>query len=375
MMNMPEKRSKTPLKMGLIGCGWFGRFCLTAYSKTSDIELIAVADTNAKIAKETGDLYGVRWYSNPDQIINNPEIDLVHIATPPNTHASFASQALQQMKHVLCEKPLALSIEEGNQLVNLAKAKNRILPVNFILRYVPIVDIIKEIIDNQLFGKPIRAYFENYAADEKLHPKHWFWDSTQSGGIFIEHGVHFFDLYQYWFGNSEVLWATRLMREGTAIEDRVYCAMKHASGVFSSHYHGFDQPDLLDRQVHGILFETADILIKGWIPLSIEIQGYITKENSQILQSICPEGNLSINDKTPSKMTGRWKNIQNVHEFRFDYQLPDPKFKVYAQAVQALIRDQIRYILDPTHQRVIDEMNGLETLKLAVLATKKRINR
>ena len=366
---MAHKNVNRPLKLGLIGCGWFGQLCLTSYSNIPDLELYAVADTNEEIARRTGNQYGVNWYSDPSSIINLPEIDLIHIATPPHTHYSLAKQALNQQKHVLCEKPLALSIDEAKELVSIARAKNRILPVNFILRYVPIVDIIKKMIDTKLFGEPVRAFFENYAADEKLHPKHWFWNLTQSGGIFIEHGVHFFDLYTYWFGNSEILWATSLIREGTEIQDRTYCAMKHSSEVFSSHYHGFDQPDILDRQTHGILFETADIVIKGWIPLSIEIQGYITKEKARGLQTICPDGDLLLENEPAKQMTGRWKQIQNAYSFKFYYQLPNPKFEVYAQAIQALIRDQIHYILDPTHPRVIDESNGLEALKLAVQAT------
>ncbi len=366
---MAKENANRPLKLGLIGCGWFGKLCLSSYSDIPNLELHAVADTNEEVARKTGYQYGIKWFSDPSSIINLPEIDLVHIATPPNTHYSLAKQALQQQKHVLCEKPLALSIEEGKELVELAKAKNRILPVNFILRYVPIVDIIKKLIDAKIFGEPIHAYFENYAADEKLHPEHWFWDSTQSGGIFIEHGVHFFDLYTYWFGNSEILWATSLIREGTNIQDRVYCAMKHSSGVFSNHYHGFDQPDLLDRQTNGILLETADILIKGWIPLSIEIHGYITKEKAKHLQEICPDGDLSIESEEAIQMTGRWKQIQNAYSFKFYYQLQNPKFEVYAQAIQGLIQDQIHYIFNPAHPRVINESNGLEALKLAVQAT------
>ena len=62
-----------------------------------------------------------------------------------------------------------------------------ILPVNLVLRYVPITNIIKEIIQSEILGDPLRAYFENYAIDSNLDKGHWFWDKKQSGGIFVEH--------------------------------------------------------------------------------------------------------------------------------------------------------------------------------------------
>ncbi|MFX0013274.1 MAG: Gfo/Idh/MocA family protein [Promethearchaeota archaeon] len=363
----------TPLKLGLIGCGNFGQFCLDAYSGMKEVEIVAVADIDIDLAKKTAQKYGIQWFPLPSLLIQSPEINLVHIATPPDTHSVFGLQALKYNRHVLCEKPLALSLEDAEDMVNLAKEKKLIIPVDFVLRYVPIVDYVKEIIQSRVLGEPLHAYFENYATDEPLNKNHWFWDEKKSGGIFIEHGVHFFDLYRYWFGETEVTWAYSQNRPNSTQVDRVFCFLRHTSSdVISNHYHGFDQPSHLDRQRHTILFETGDVTIEGWIPIVLTVNGIVDEEKLATLRAICPNTRITKEKEIdPAKhlMKGRGKDITVTKDVRLDYESPLEKMELYAQAVRSLLLDQIKFIRDPKHQRVITEDNGLLALKLAIQAT------
>jgi predicted dehydrogenase len=365
-------RSGKIIKFGLIGCGGFGKFCLKAISKMSEIKIIAVADTNEELVKKTAKLYGIDWYTDPETLIKNKEIDIVHIVTPPDTHFKLSMLAIQNGKHVLCEKPLALSQREANKLLIIAKKNNVIIPVNFVLRYVEIVDLVKKIINSGILGSPIRAYFENYAADEYMGPGHWFWDKKLSGGIFIEHGVHFFDLYNFWFGKAKILWAHAEKRPVSSQEDRVSCFLAHDSGVLSSHYHGFDQPKFLDRQFHRILCETGEIIIKGWIPESITIHAICDDDQANHLKEICSPTHFNIlRNISPSKhkMLGRGKMIYATQYILLEHRSEQEKLELYSSAIINLIRDQIKYIIDPTHKRIVTEENGLEALKLALSAS------
>ena len=69
-------------------------------------------------------------------------------------------------------------------------------------RYNPLFSQIKELVDSKLLGDVLHGTFENYASDEGLGPDHWFWDRIKSGGIFVEHGVHFFDMFAGWLGSG-----------------------------------------------------------------------------------------------------------------------------------------------------------------------------
>jgi predicted dehydrogenase len=91
----------------------------------------------------------------------------------------------------------------------------------------------------------LRGTFENYASDEGLGPDHWFWDRTKSGGIFIEHGVHFFDMFAGWLGVGTVESAGRVRRPESGIEEQVLlhrsvrrCARDVLSWLHTSGSHG-----------------------------------------------------------------------------------------------------------------------------------------
>jgi len=358
-------------KLGLIGCGGFGKFCLEAFSKMSEVEILAICDIDQKLVMETAKKYGVTWYTSPEKLIEDKKLDIVHIVTPPNTHFNLSLFAIQKGKHVFCEKPLALSERDAEILINSAKKSDVIIPVNFILRHVKIVEIVKNIIDSGILGNPIRAYFENYAADEYMGPEHWFWNKKISGGIFVEHGVHFFDLYSFWFGKAKILWAYAEKRTKTNQEDRVFCFLTHESGVLSTHYHGFDQTKFLDRQIHRILFEKGEIIVRGWIPKSIAIKAICDDNKVEQLKSLCPSTHIKILEKieqSDRKMKGRGNKIYADKFILLEYYEKVSKLELYSQAIRDLLKDQIKYINNPNHHRVVEEDNGLESLKLALSA-------
>ncbi|MCB0300411.1 MAG: Gfo/Idh/MocA family oxidoreductase [Calditrichaeota bacterium] len=357
---------------GLIGCGGFGQFCLKAVAQMDGVRIAAVADADGALAEKTAKTFGAAAYPDAESLFANGDIDLVHIVTPPFLHHSQVMAALRHGKHVLCEKPLALSVADAREMIAAAIEKQRILPVDFVLRYNEITDLVKKILDSGIFGKPLYANFINNASDERLAPDHWMWDRSKSGGIFIEHAVHFFDLYRYWFGDGEVLNAHAETRPGTAQTDRVFSQVRHDSGVISTQYHGFNQPDLLDRQRHSIVCETGDITVLGWIPEEMIVKGIGDPDANERLWELLPESadfTISLLSESPKQMRGNGKTIAVDREFRIHFKPAQEKLQLYSGAIQQLITDQIAYIRNAGHRRVIDETNGLEAIKLAEMAT------
>jgi predicted dehydrogenase len=364
---------KKAINLGLIGCGSFGQFCLQAFSQMPAVRIYAIADLDHILVNRISRRYGCRGYHHPEELIKDPEVEIVHIVTPPSTHHYLGLLASRHGKHVLCEKPLALTITEGKELLKSAKKHKVIIPVNFVLRHVPIVDIVRKVILSGVLGDPLRAYFENYATDENLDSSHWFWDKNKSGGIFIEHGVHFFDLYRYWFGEAEIVWAHSLQRDSTSQEDRVMCVLLHQKKILATHYHGFDQPKVLDRQVHQIIFERGEVTVNGWIPESFSIRLLADDLIMSQIIDLCPDSQQRILNRfsaTKQKMRGRGKKISTAYYSQIDYNSKIDKQQLYTQAIINLLQDQINYLKDPRHDRVIREENGLESLCLAIQASK-----
>lgn len=359
--------------MGLIGCGGFGKFCLKSYVGLKQIRVAAVADVNENALAEVAADYGLETYMSARQLIRRSDLDLIHISTPPFTHFSLGKEVLEAGKHLICEKPLALSLKEADQMLRIARVNRLIAPVNFILRYVPLVETVKQIIQSGILGKPLRAYFENYAADEKLNADHWFWDKTKSGGIFVEHGVHFFDLYRYWFGEARLLFSHTESRPLSGQEDRAFCVLRHKSGVLSTHYHGFNQALAMDRATHRVLLERGDLTINGWIPESLTIDALVDDTATAELQRICPGADLKILQKfDPDRreIIAGGKSFHATHRILLNMQSALSKQTLYSAAIKDLILDQIAHIENAEHRRRVTEENGREALALALMAAR-----
>ena len=101
-------------------------------------------------------------------------------------------------------------------------------------RYNPLFDQVARLVESRVLGEVLHGSFENYASDENLPADHWFWDRTKSGGIFVEHGVHFFDLFAGWLGAGRVEAAQVGVRPGTAIEEHAASTVRYGDTAWST---------------------------------------------------------------------------------------------------------------------------------------------
>jgi len=365
----------TPLGIGLIGCGGFGEFCLDAFSAMDDVRVAAVADVYTPAADRLGAKFGVPAFGDPAELIARDDVGLVHIATPPASHHELALAAIRAGKHVLCEKPLATSVADADEIVAAAAAAGVICPVNFVLRYNAVTEAVKAVIDSAALGRVLSARLTNCASDSKLPAEHWFWDKAVSGGIFIEHAVHFFDLYAYWFGPGEVTAAHAEHRGGAAreIEDRVACTVRHESGTLSSQYHGFDQAAPMDRQDHRLVCELGDVFVEGWIPLALRIDALVDDETQARLEACCGGAAVEVvatYEGDAARMQARGVERHVTRRIRLSYEPAADKQSVYADSVRALLADQLAGARDAAHARVVTEANGRAAVALAEAAAR-----
>jgi predicted dehydrogenase len=360
-----------PLGYGLIGCGGFGRFCLQAYRQMDELTCLAVADDDPELARATAAEFGVDATPSTEALLARADIGIVHLATPPFTHASLAFQVLEAGKNVLCEKPLALGVNDAEAMVALARRKGLLLSVNLIMRYNPLCRAVKDLVESRLLGEPILASFINAAQDEALGPAHWFWDPSKSGGIFIEHGVHFFDLFEWWFGPGEVLSAHQLARPGSAIIDQVQCCVRYGEMTLGSFYHGFHQMRSRDQQSWEIIFETGTLRMAGWLPTQVALDMHGTETGLSEVAALFPGAQIQIVESYPegprSAVSRNRPRDVSLHA-RLAMGAGLSKMELYEEVLRSLMRDQLQAIADPGHLRVISEGNGISSLTYAVAA-------
>jgi predicted dehydrogenase len=363
---------KNELTIGIIGAGSFAAFAAEAFLKIDKIKIIAVSDVNEHAGKQLAKEVKANFFSNFQELFEDGRIALVYIATPPFLHFEISKKALLAGKHVICEKPAALKTSEAEELQALAKKLKLLYVVNLMQRYNPLFKVVETIINEKIMGNFLHGFFENYASDENLGPEHWFWDEAKSGGIFIEHGVHFFDMFSGWLGTGKVVNALQIHRGNSkTIFDRVQATVLYDDAIVNF-YHGFDQPKVLDRQEMRLQFERGDITLYEWIPVKIKLYGLFKNEQLKMLEKTI--GTFSIikhnEDDTEKKVRGRFSEIIFNEEVTIESGSIKEKQNRYQQMLADMLIDQWKWIKNKDHKRIIDDNNAVESIRMAEQARK-----
>jgi predicted dehydrogenase len=359
------------LGVGLLGCGSFGRFCLREFAAMPGLRAAAVADSIPEAALKAGEEFAVPVCADIHELAAREDVQIIHIATPPSTHRELVIAALDAGKHVLSEKPLATTLADARRMIDAARAARRFLAVNLIMRYDPLNQAVARILEAGLLGAPLHAFFENYAGDTPLGPGHWFWKPEISGGIFIEHGVHFFDLFRMWFGPGEVVAAQQSERPAGGIIDQVHCTVRYGSALLANFYHGFHQSSRMESQEARIVCERGTIRLFEWVPTRIEIDLLANHADLDAVRSLVPHAEVeefARYEGDERDILARHKTCPADGRFRIRGGAGMSKQELYGRVVRALLADQIRSVKDPQHRRLVSEENGLTSLEIAVEA-------
>lgn len=359
------------LGIGVIGCGGFGLFALQQFVQVPGIRLAGMAGTARPAALAAAKRFGLEDVVEIERLLELPTVELVYISTPPFLHYEQARRALQAGKHVICEKPLALSVEQAEELIALAQQNDRLLVANLMQRYNPVFDLIQRLITSRPLGDLLHGYFENYASDENLPSDHWFWDREKSGGIFIEHGVHFFDLVEGWLGRGDVVAAQASVRQGSHCEDQVQCTVRYANGVHFNFYHGFHQPGRLDRQELRLIFERGDVLLQGWVPTSVRVHAVADESQTRQVCELFSGARVDVLAAYGPRERAFYSHGRQhdaYQQFELVWGEGRQKMPVYCELLRRMLSDQIAWIENRQHTRKITERNGRDSVAMASAA-------
>ena len=191
------------LRFGLIGCGAIGRLRAAALKRCSLGHLAVVSDIDHRaaeiLARESGSLVENNWRA----MLRRDDIDAVIVSTPPSLHAEMSIEALNRGKHVLCEKPLARTPDECQNIVAAAQATGFFLATGFNYRFYPSIEKARELVDAGVIGEldHVRSY-SGYSATDHNHD--WLHDAEMmGGGALRDNGIHLIDLTRYFLGEID----------------------------------------------------------------------------------------------------------------------------------------------------------------------------
>ena len=188
-----------PVGVGLLGYGAIGRDHAASVAATSGLRLAAVCDVNQERRDAAGREWHVRAVATQDSLLADSEVGLVVVGTPPSAHASPVLDALAAGKHVVCEKPFALSVDEADRMMDAAAARGAVLTVYQSRRWDADFVAMRDVVRSGRIGEPF--YMESFIGGYD-HPCD-FWHSHEpiSGGTIYDWGSHYFDWMLQLFGD------------------------------------------------------------------------------------------------------------------------------------------------------------------------------
>ncbi len=189
------------IRAAIFGTGFMGRVHLEALRRVEGVEVVAIAGRELESAKWLSAGFGIEHAeSDYQKILQDASIDAVHICTPNAMHYQMAKDALLAGKHVLCEKPLATSVEQARELVNLARERALRNCVCHNLRYYPMAQQMRRMVEDGELGR-ILVVQGTYSQDWLLYETDWNWRiDVKAGGparAMADIGSHWFDLAEH----------------------------------------------------------------------------------------------------------------------------------------------------------------------------------
>jgi predicted dehydrogenase len=222
--------------VGIIGLGAVSGNHLRATKKIETAQLVAVADINRNVLAKVQQEYGCKAYSDYRELLQDEEVSLVIVCLPHFLHMRASVAALEALKHVFVEKPMAISVEQCDSMIEAARKSKKQLSVGHMHHFFPINVEVKRLLDNKELGELVFIKEQGYRHFGVEGRAKWYFDKETFGGLWYQNGIHLIDRCCWWTGSRVV--SVKAMIDSRFFDfsaDDVAMAMLHfENGVFAT---------------------------------------------------------------------------------------------------------------------------------------------
>lgn len=273
------------IRFGIVGCGVISPWHARGITNTPEAELVACCDViEEKARKLAGDFNVAKVYTDYREMLASGDVDAVSVCVPSGLHGVVTIDAARAGKHVMCEKPIEITLPKIDEMVKAAREAGIKLGVIFQRRTSPLWHRIKEAIDGGRLGKMVLgdAYLKYYRSQEYYNSGDWrgTWE-LDGGGALMNQGVHMVDILRWVMGPIDTIYANadHLVRD-IQVEDTAVAAIRFANGAFgilegtTSVYPGMDHR----MEFHG---ELGTICVDGENITRWEVPGEKSEKDAE----------------------------------------------------------------------------------------------
>lgn len=214
------------LRAAVLGSGFMGGTHARAYANLPDVEVVGVSSRDESKAAELAAEVGGEPYTDAMALARHPDADIVSVTLPTHLHEEYVVAALDAGKHVLVEKPMALTVEACDAMMRAAEANDRVLMVAHVLRFWPEYEALAEVVSSGRLGRPLTAHARRLSTRPRWGD--WFANPEWTGGGLHDMMVHDFDALAWLFGTPERVFARGQKGEAGGW-DHVFALVDHGA--------------------------------------------------------------------------------------------------------------------------------------------------
>jgi dTDP-4-amino-4,6-dideoxygalactose transaminase/predicted dehydrogenase len=249
MLTSVTSPAAAPLRIGIIGAGYMGLEHAKALSTAGSFKIAAFSDVERKIGRRAAENYGCAAFESAEELVTHGDVNAVVVATPHWQHAEIARFALQNGLHVICEKPLTVTVEQADQLLAVASETQRLFAVVHQMRFEPSYQYVKTLLDSSDLGSVYRCAMVESMWRTDAYYKSSPWRGTwqgEGGGVLLNQAPHTLDRYAWLFGMpTSVIGKCDTNLHPIEVEDTVSAIFRHENGVHGSlHVNTVESPSV-----------------------------------------------------------------------------------------------------------------------------------
>lgn len=330
---------KKDVTIGLLGTGEIGRLHARAHAGTEGTRLCIAGLIQPEQERELSARHGAELYASLEALLDNPGVDAVDICLPNDLHRPYAVRALEAGKHVFCEKPMALTLEDADAMIDAARRAGRFLMIGHVLRFWPEYRKIKEVLDARALGAPLLATARRNVSllVGTRGDQGWRHDPQRSGGAVLDLQVHDLDVFCWFFGRPRSLIAR---------------GIRSPDGALSHVFTHLEFPGAQQALVE------ASFMMRGNpIDIFVRVLGsersleYTFQPEHFALHELASHGKPG---KRPSLILYEWQKE------------PQPLYVPQADSFEVALRDELRYFADCVRTGNSPSVGSAEQARLAL---------
>lgn len=283
------------VKVGIIGAGFMGSMHAACYSQLPDVKIVGIADIRGDKAKSLATKFKTIPYFDPEQLIKKEDVNLIDICLPTFLHKEYVIKAAEAKKDVICEKPIALTVEDANEMIDACKRNNVRFAVAHVIRFWFEYKYLKDIYDSGKYGKLLTISLRRVSPLPTWAWQDWLLDQEKSGGALIDLHIHDTDFILYLTKAKPKKIYSKISKKN-GLDTHVFSIFTFEDGLIGEIEGGFDFPPNFPFEMsYTAKFEKATVDFNSNKSPSLvvyELSGKVEKPTFPKIKATGVEGNI-----------------------------------------------------------------------------------